>query len=188
MTDPIVLLVPTIDDALRAEMIAMWQEVTELGGAVGARPGASLDEYHGMLDRHAAKMAEGKGFLYVMRDRASDELLGFAWWIIGEAHDAEHIATIKRLQISPAHQGEGLGRVLMDHLHIPEVIDRLGDGVDFLHLQYRAGNGLGGWYATYGYVHNVRWDIIRKNPDGSYGGWGEMIRTKDGSPMPAQQY
>lgn len=175
------------DEVLRRDMLAMWKANTEAGAAVGARPGDADEVYLQMLAGHEASMAQGRGWLHIMRDVTNDELLGFAWWIRGEAHDAMHIATIKRLQISPAHQGEGLGKAMMDFLHTPEVLAGMGDGLDFLHLQFRAGGGLGTWYGSYGYELNVRWDLVHKLDDGSWMGWGEMLRTVDGSPLPAFQ-
>ncbi|MGL4831721.1 MAG: GNAT family N-acetyltransferase [Propionibacteriaceae bacterium] len=175
------------DDALRGDILAMWKANTEQGAAVGANPGDPDERYAEMLAGHEESMAQGRGWLHLMREQNTGELLGFAWWIRGEAHGAMHIATIKRLQIAPQHQGEGLGKALMDFLHTPEVLAGMGEGLDFLHLQFRAGNGLGDWYGSYGYELNVRWDVIRKLDDGHWGGWGEMIRRVDGTPMPQFQ-
>lgn len=73
--------------------------------------------------------------------------------------------------------------MMMDFMHSAPVLERL-EGVDFLHLQYRVGDGLGGWYATFGYQEIARYSLFHKKPDGTYGGWAEMLRTIDGSPLP----
>lgn len=175
--------VERFDQPLRDEMIDLWGVVTEAGGAVGFRPGATREEIAAGLAAHEASMDAGDGWLYVAR--ADDgRLAGFVWWIRALS-GGPHIATIKRLQVHPDFQGMGLGRLMMDHLHSPEVLGLL-DGVDFLHLQYRVGDGLGGWYATYGYEGIARFDLWFKNPDGTYGGWAEMLRTRDGSPLPPE--
>lgn len=184
MSDVRIEYVPALDEATREELITHWMAVNDADGAVGFRPGASYDDVAEALARHERAMDAGDAWLYTLRDGATGELVGFAWWIAGEA-GGKHVATIKRLQVHPSRQGEGLGKGLMDHLHTPEVLDRM-PGVDILHLQYRVGRGLGAWYATYGYVENARYDVFRKDPDGSFGGWAEMIRTKDGSPVPSR--
>lgn len=182
-SDVVIEYVPSLDEATRDEMVRHWMAVNDADGAVGFRPGASYDEVAVALAAHEAKMDAHEAWLYVARDAKTREIVGFAWWIAG-AFGGPHVATIKRLQVHPSRQGTGLGKLLMDHLHTPEVLDRM-DGVDILHLQYRVGRGLGGWYATYGYVENARYDVFRKEADGTYGGWAEMIRTRDGSPIPS---
>lgn len=170
---------------IRADMIDFWQRNTEAGAAIGAQAGDPLSHYEALLADHEKAMAEGKAWLCVMRDADSGDLLGFAWWALGVPEgQPEHIATIKRLQLHPERQGEGLGKALLDYLHSESVLNRLGDQVDFLHLQFRAGRGLGRLYAKYGYEMNLRWDMIRKNEAGEYDGWIEMIRRRDGQPMP----
>lgn len=172
--------VGTVQSCMRQQMLDVWRDVTEAGGAVGLFPGATPAEYEKVMLQHEEQMARGAADLYVMLD--ADDVVGFAWWVRG-MFGGPHVATIKRLMVSPARHGEGLGRMLMDHLHSADVLGRL-DGVDFLHLQYRVGNGLGGWYATYGYTEIARYDLFRKNSDGTYGGWAEMLRTRDGGPLP----
>ncbi|MGL5406809.1 MAG: GNAT family N-acetyltransferase [Propionibacteriaceae bacterium] len=170
----------TIDAATRLEMIDCWQAVTEADGAVGFRPGEPREAYENGIAEHEASMAASNGWLFVMY--ADDELAGFAWWIRGLT-GGDHVATLKRLQVHPRYQGLGLGKTLMNHMHAPETLALL-DGVFLLHLQYRVGRNLGAWYASYGYTENARYDLFIKQPDGSYGGWAEMIRTRDGSPLP----
>ncbi len=174
---------------LRADMLEMWQRNTELGAAIGVRPGDPSSRYAELLAGHEQDMADGRGWLYVMRDSSTQQLLGFAWWIVGIPEgQPQHIATIKRLQVSPDFHGRGLGRMLMEYLHSVEVLASLGADIEFLHLQFRAGLGLGKLYARYGYELNVRWDVIRRNDDGSHDGWMEMIRRRDGKPMPEPRW
>lgn len=182
MSDVEISYVPELDDATRDELVRHWMDVNDADGAVGFRPGASYEDVAAALARHEDKMRAGEAWLYVARDAGTGGVVGFAWWIAGLA-GGNHVATIKRLQVHPSRQGTGLGRVLMDHLHSDEVLARM-PGVDILHLQYRVGRGLGAWYATYGYVENARYDVFRKDPDGTYGGWAEMIRTRHGGPIP----
>ncbi|USR79428.1 GNAT family N-acetyltransferase [Arcanobacterium pinnipediorum] len=173
------------DDQLREDILALWQHNSELGASVGAQPGAPRSRYEELLAGHEESMAANRGWLYVMREKQTDKLLGFAWWIIGIPEgNPNHIATIKRFQVDPNYQGQGLGRKFMDYIHSGEVLDQLGEQVDFLHLQFRAGRGLGKFYASYGYEVNVRWDLIRRNDDGEYDGWLEMMRRRDGGPLP----
>ncbi|MDR6939925.1 GNAT family N-acetyltransferase [Arcanobacterium hippocoleae] len=171
---------------LRAQILKIWQENTEAGAALGAKPGDPQSHYAELCAAHEEAMRNGKGILVVMSDpKRADELVGFAWWIIGipEGKPA-HIATIKRMQIKPSRHGEKLGRLLLDYLHSPEVIGMLPQEVEFLHLQFRAGEGLGNLYAQYGYQLNVRWDLIQRKEHGEYYGWLEMIRTRNGAALP----
>lgn len=176
--------VPTLDDALRDELVRHWMAVNDADGAVGFRPGASYGEVAAALAKHERALNQGHAWLYTLRDDTG-ALVAFAFWTTDEHGEmSRHIATIKRLQVHPDHQGKGYGALMMDALHSPDVLNRL-QGVDFLHLQYRAGRGLGNWYPRYGYTEIACYDLFRKAADGSYGGWREMLRTIDGSPLPA---
>lgn len=174
--------VSSLDPSTREEVIHHWMAVNDADGAVGFSPGAPYDDVAAALDRHQEFVERGKGMLFLARDDEAGELVGLGWWIVGMT-GGDHIATIKRLQVRPSRQGSGLGRELMEHMHSPGVLAQL-DGVDFLHLQYRAGRGLGAWYSRFGYVEIARYDVWHKRDDGTYGGWAEMLRTRSGEPLP----
>ncbi|XCB28975.1 hypothetical protein RQN30_06700 [Arcanobacterium hippocoleae] len=184
---------------LRNQIVRIWQGNVEAGAALGARQGDPLSRYEEMLAAHELAMSSGNGLLIVMADAGADSnndagadgfgtVLGFAWWILGIPEGKpRHIATVKRLQVDRNRRGEKLGRLLLDYVHSPEVLSLLPAEVEFLHLQFRSGEGLGQLYAQYGYEVNVRWDFIRKNDGGEYDGWIEMIRTRSGAALPEIQ-
>lgn len=135
-----------VDDDLRAWMLSCWVDVTNAGGAVGFVPPVGPDDVRPALEDALAGVAAGTttaGLLRVDGERA-----GFAF-IVGSANPLfRHWATVLRLQVHPRFQGRGAGRVLLDGL---ADIARV-DGLEFLHLTYRDGLGLGQFYEAAGYV------------------------------------
>lgn len=138
--------VTLVDDDLAAWLLSCWVDVTNAGGAVGFVPTVGPDDVRPALDAHLAELATGAAFLGVLRvdgDRA-----GFGF-VVGSASPLfRHWATVLRLQVHPRFQGRGAGRTLLDGL----AGHARADGLEFLHLTYRDGQGLGRFYESCGYV------------------------------------
>ncbi|WP_026877576.1 GNAT family N-acetyltransferase [Jiangella gansuensis] len=135
-----------VDDDLRAWMLSCWVDVTNAGGAVGFVPPVGPDDVRPALEDGLAGVAAGTTTVGLLR--VDGERAGFAF-IVGTGNPLfRHWATVLRLQIHPRFQGRGAGRVLLDGL---ADIARA-DGLEFLHLTYRDGLGLGQFYEAAGYV------------------------------------
>ena len=137
--------VEAVDDALRAQLLACWTDVSNAGGAVGLVPPVTAEDVAPLLDAIVARMHEGRGLIAVLRE--DGEVAGFAALTLSLSPLRRHWATVLRVQVHPSRQGRGLGRVLMTGVH---EIAR-GRGLEFLHLTVRGGTGLEAFYAALGY-------------------------------------
>lgn len=131
-------------------MLTCWVDVTNAGGAVGFVAPVTSDDVRPTLDDGLVGIAAGTTRLGVLRVDGAPA--GFAF-VVGSANPLfRHWATVLRLQVHPAYQGGGRGRRLLDGL---ADIARA-DGLEFLHLTYRDGLGLGSFYESCGYVETGR--------------------------------
>ncbi|WP_199700571.1 GNAT family N-acetyltransferase [Jiangella rhizosphaerae] len=138
--------VTEVGDELASWLLSCWVDVTNAGGAVGFLPPAGPADVRPALDRHLADLAAGAGFVGVLR--VDGERAGFGF-VIGSVNPLfRHWATVLRLQVHPRFQGRGAGRALLDGL---ADLARA-DGLEFLHLTYRDGMGLGRFYESCGFV------------------------------------
>ncbi|TDD67778.1 GNAT family N-acetyltransferase [Jiangella aurantiaca] len=138
--------VTEIGDELASWLLSCWVDVSNAGGAVGFLPPVGADDVRPALDEHLAELAAGAGFLGVLR--IDGERAGFGF-VIGSTRPLfRHWATVLRLQVHPRFQGRGAGRALLDGL---ADLARA-DGLEFLHLTYRDGLGLGRFYESCGFV------------------------------------
>ena len=138
--------VTAVDDALRAELLTCWTDVTNAGGAVGFVPPVTEDDVSPVLDKLLEGVHSGRDVLAVMR--VDGEVAGFAAIVGSSSPLRRHWAMVLRVQVHPSRQGHGLGRVLMDGVH-RIARDR---GWEFLHLTARGGTGVDGFYRGLGYV------------------------------------
>ncbi len=134
-----------VDDDLRAVLLALWTEVTNAGGAVGFVAPVTPDVVAPLLDALVDRVHAGQHVLCVLR--VDGEVAGFAVLAMSGSPLRRHWATVLRVQVHPARQGQGLGRVLMEGVHrIARSLD-----LEFLHLTVRGGYGLEGFYEQLGY-------------------------------------
>lgn len=135
-----------VDEELAAWLLSCWVDVTNAGGAVGFVPPVGPADVRPALDAHLAELAGGSAFLGVLR--VDGERAGFGF-VVGTANPLfKHWATVLRLQVHPRFQGRGAGRALLDGL----AASARADGLEFLHLTYRDGLGLGRFYESCGFV------------------------------------
>ena len=134
-----------VDPELRAALLACWTDVSNAGGAVGFVPPVTEDEVAPALDALLTRVAEGRERVVVLR--VDGELAGWAVLSLSVSPLRRHWATVLRVQVHPARQGQGLGRALMTGVHEAA----RGLGLEMLHLTVRGGYGLEGFYAGLGY-------------------------------------
>ena len=138
--------VSTVDEALRRELLTCWTDVTNAGGAVGFVPPVTEDDVVPLLDKLLDGVHSGRDVLALLT--VDGKTAGFAS-VVGSLSPLRlHWGTVLRVQVHPAHQGQGLGRVLMTGVHD---IARA-RGWEFLHLTARAGTGVDGFYRGLGYA------------------------------------
>ncbi|WP_075012638.1 GNAT family N-acetyltransferase [Geodermatophilus obscurus] len=140
-----VTAVSDVGPQLRRALLACWTEVSNAGGAVGFVPPVTEDDVEPVLDALLGRVAQGREQLVVVK--VGGELAGWAVLSLSVSPLRRHWATVLRVQVHPARQGQGLGRVLMTGVH--DAARAL--GLEMLHLTVRGGYGLEGFYAGLGY-------------------------------------
>ncbi|MCW2635831.1 MAG: Acetyltransferase family protein [Blastococcus sp.] len=137
--------VAAVDDALRADLLACWTDVSNAGGAVGFVPPVQPDEIAPVLDRLLEGVHSGRDVLALLT--VDGATAGFATLVGSLSPLRRHWATVLRVQVHPAHQGTGLGRVLMAGVH--DIARER--GWEFLVLSARGGTGVDTFYRRLGY-------------------------------------
>ena len=140
-----VTAVSDVGPQLRRALLACWTQVSNAGGAVGFVPPVTEDDVEPVLDALLGRVAQGREQLVAMH--VGGELAGWAVLSLSVSPLRRHWATVLRVQVHPARQGQGLGRVLMTGVH--DAARAL--GLEMLHLTVRGGYGLEGFYAGLGY-------------------------------------
>ena len=141
----VVRSVSTVDDRLRTDLLACWTDVTNAGGAVGFVPPVTPDDVVPLLDKLVEGVHSGRDVLALLT--LGGRTAGFAGVVGSLSPLRRHWGTVLRVQVHPSHQGEGLGRVLMDGVH--EIARAR--GWEFLHLTARGGTGVDAFYRRLGY-------------------------------------
>lgn len=131
---------------LREQLLRMWVDVTDAGGAVGFTPPADVSEVAGTLDAALDRVADGKDLLGVLCQDGSAVGMGFL--VDGGSGLRRHWRTILRLMVRPELQGRGAGRVLLEGLHETAA----GLGLEQLMLTTRGGTGVERFYERFGYT------------------------------------
>lgn len=138
---------PELTPALREQLETIWLTVTRAGGAVGGAPTATPADLEPVIEDALSRVAEGKDHMVAAQHEG--ELVGFGFLSFRPGPLFRHWATVKRLQVDPAHQKRGFGGALLDEL------TRLGReelGLEQLHLTVRGGTGTERFYEEHGYV------------------------------------
>lgn len=139
------VLDPPLSQDLVQRMSEIWLDVTNAGGAVGAAHPATAADLEPVIEDALSRVQAGKD-RFVVANR-QQELIGFGFLSFRPGPLFRHWATVKRLQVRPDLQGQGIGGALLDELaHIGREI-----GLEQLHLTVRGGTGREGFYARHGY-------------------------------------
>ncbi|MFI0240838.1 GNAT family N-acetyltransferase [Streptomyces sp. NPDC016845] len=138
---------PVVDQALRDEVLALWTDVSNAGGAVGFVPPVTPDAVRPELDRRLTEIAEGRTRLLVGRD-AHGTVAATAFLAYNQHRLMKHHLWLYVVMVHPALQGQGQGRALMA---TAEETARTFDGIEALRLTCRGGTGADRFYAACGY-------------------------------------
>ncbi|MET8461730.1 GNAT family N-acetyltransferase [Micromonospora zamorensis] len=139
------VLDPDLTPQLRAEIVDLWADVSNAGGAVGFVPPVTAADVHVLADPTFAGIADGPDRLLV--GYSGDRLVAALIFSDNRFSLKAHWCVLKRVMVHPDTQGAGYGAALMVEAA------RLGRefGHEALHVTVRDGLGLDTFYARLGY-------------------------------------
>lgn len=139
------VLDPELSPALREQIVDLWVDVTNAGGAVGFVAPVTAEDVRPTAQETFADLAAGPDRLLVGYE--GDRLVGIL--IIGDNRFPlkSHWRVLKRVMIHPDTQGLGYGAALMREA------ERFGReaGLEALHVTIREGLDLDRFYGRLGY-------------------------------------
>jgi len=139
------LLDPLLDDKLKAGLVELWTDVANDGGAVGFVPPVTIEDVGEIADVAFRRVEVAEDHLVVAL--IADEPVGMVFLEQRPGPLFRHWATIKRLQVHPSLQRQGIGRSLLEATHHLAS----GIGLEQLHLSVRGGTGTENFYIQSGY-------------------------------------
>lgn len=151
---------PQLDDTLVRSLTEIWTDVSNAGGAVGFVPPVTVEDVQPLAAKTFGRVKIGDDHLVVA---FADEVpVGFLFLERRPGDLFRHWATIKRLQVHPSRQGQGIGGALLEAAH--EFARDM--GLENLHLTVRGGTGTEALYERHGYRLHARLpNVIRVAPD-----------------------
>ncbi|HCT76697.1 MAG TPA: GNAT family N-acetyltransferase [Micromonosporaceae bacterium] len=135
---------PLLTAALREEIIGLWLDVSNTGGAVGFVAPVTVADIEPTANAAFARLDSGEDRLLL--GFADDKLVAMLIFVRGFKL-TEHWRTIKRVMVHPGTQGKGYGAELMRE---GERVARE-CGWEGLFLTVRGGLGLERFYSALGY-------------------------------------
>ncbi|MEW2477131.1 GNAT family N-acetyltransferase [Micromonospora gifhornensis] len=145
------VLDPELTLHLRADIVALWVDVTNAGGAVGFVAPVTADKVRTIADPTLAGIADGPDRLLLGYD--DDRLVAMAIFTDPRFHLKQHLRVLTRVMVHPDTQGRGVGDALMRKA--AQVGRDL--GLTALHVTVRDGLGLDRFYRRLGYREVGRW-------------------------------
>jgi GNAT superfamily N-acetyltransferase len=139
------VLDPPLTPTLRAEIVALWTDVTNAGGAVGFAGQVSRADVAALAAPAFAAVEQGHDHL--VTGYVDGRVAGMLFLVGQRFALAEHWRTVKRLMVHPALQGNGYGTALLQEAET--VARRFGWAA--LHLTVRGGTGTERLYLAHGY-------------------------------------
>ncbi|MFF7632335.1 GNAT family N-acetyltransferase [Kitasatospora sp. NPDC008050] len=137
---------------LRAEILTLWTDVSNAGGAVGFVPPVTEEQVRPTAEQQLAGVASraesGPDRLLVARAEPAGPLAGVLFFESMRFDLMDHWRMLKRVMIAPSCQGLGYGAELMAEA---ERVAR-GWGLAGLQLTARGGMGLEKFYGRCGYT------------------------------------
>ncbi|KKJ93589.1 GNAT family N-acetyltransferase [Micromonospora sp. HK10] len=139
------VLDPVLTPSLRDQLVTLWVDATNAGGAVGFVAPVSAADVRPVAEAAFAGIADGPDRLLV--GYAGDRPAGMLIIVDHRFPLKDHWRVLKRVMVHPDAQGHGYGAALMREA---ERVCRAA-GLAALHVTVRAGLGLESFYARLGY-------------------------------------
>lgn len=141
---------PDLTRDLAGELVAIWADVSNAGGAVGFAPPVTTTDIWPTAAPAFDRVRAGLDDLVVAYDAAVP--VGFGFLATNDWALARHWGTVKRLQRHPDRRGRGVGAALLAELEAA-ARDR---GLERLVLTVRGGTGREDFYLGHGYTVEAR--------------------------------
>jgi GNAT superfamily N-acetyltransferase len=139
---------PALTPGLRDELVELWTDVSNAGGAVGFVAPVTADRVRSTAEEQFAGLGPGgPDRLLIGRERATGRLAGALFLTSMRFDLMEHWRMIKRVMVHPELQGRGYGAGLLAEA---ERTAR-DQGLAGLRLTLRGGLGLEDFYRRCGY-------------------------------------
>ena len=153
-------LAPPLTADLREQIVDLWAEVTNAGGAVGFVPPVTAADILPTAEKTFAGVAEGLDQLLIGRD--DGRLVALLFVIDNRFKLKDHWRVLKRVMVAPGSQGRGYGAAIVREA--AEIGRKL--GLSGLHVTVREGARTEDFYARLGYREVGRLPgALRVSPD-----------------------
>ena len=136
---------PPLTDALREQIVSLWVEVTNAGGAVGFVAPVTAADVRPVADATLGGVRAGLDRLLVGRD--GGRLVAVLFIVDNRFALKAHWRVLKRVMVLPGSQGRGYGAALMREAAAVAVTA----GLAGLQVTVRDGHGLDRFYRGLGY-------------------------------------
>ena len=141
---------PPLDTELRRQLVGIWVDATNAGGALGLLSPATAESARELAAATWRGIEDGSDDLFVAYLGATP----VGWVVLSPRNDGvtPHWRTVKRLQVHPEQQGCGYGRAMLAEL------ERfcLAEGLEEVHLTLRDGTGVDRLYRALGFREIAR--------------------------------
>ena len=136
---------PDLTPALGAQIVSLWVDVTNAGGAVGFVEPVSGADVEPVARAAFAAVTDGPDHLLIGYE--GDRVVAMVIFVDNRFALKDHWCTLKRVMIHPGCQGRGYGAALMREAE--RVAREI--GWEALHVTVRGGLGLERFYTGLGY-------------------------------------
>jgi GNAT superfamily N-acetyltransferase len=138
---------PSVDEALRDDVLRLWVDVSNAGGSVGFVTPVTPEDVRPRLLKYLRAIADGRARLLVGRD-ADGRVAATAFLVRDDHRLMRHWTWLHIVMVRPSLQRQGLGRRL---LSAAADAARSWDGVEAIRLTLLGGRGLEHFYGSCGY-------------------------------------
>lgn len=139
------VLDPPLTAALRDQIVDLWVDATNTGGAVGFVGPVTAEDVRPMAEETFAGVTDGPDRLLIATDRG--RLVALLFIVDNRFALKAHWRVLKRVMVLPGSQGRGYGATLMHRA--AETGREM--GLAGLQVTLRDGHGLDAFYAKLGY-------------------------------------